>query len=182
VKTQIVDLKKGKTVVCDLFGDGPITFNHRVIPHPAKEPVTNSRRSPAPGSDYGRTLRGDGDPEDRCTSFNDFNKILRGIQIQAHDDPKPVPERRTQKTLPGCCAYQGEVFERQFYRSGTWAFANHYINKKILHCRVEDLFNHRVHAVYLIYEKNIASLECGNKGCNIPGFFQYRNGCCSYCR
>ncbi len=75
------------------------------------------------------------------------------------------------------CPDKGKLFEIQLDRAGARAFTNHYINEKILHCRIQDFFDDRVYPVDFIDKQDVAPFQRGEEGGNIPRLFQYRAGC-----
>ena len=90
--------------------------------------------------------------------------------------PKSVAQRRREQTRPGRGPHQGEFGEIDLHRAGTGAGADHEIELKILHRRIEDFLDRGVQPVDFVDEQHVAVFERGQLRGEIAAFGDHRAG------
>ena len=90
--------------------------------------------------------------------------------------PKTVAKRCREKPGPRRCANQSEFRKIQTDGSGRGTLADHDINRKILHCRIEYLLHLTVQTMNLIHKKDISLLKVIQNGRHLSGFLDCRSG------
>ncbi len=79
--------------------------------------------------------------------------------------------------LPRRGADEREARKVEPYRLGGGALAEHDVDREVLHSRVENLFHRAGQAVDLVDEEDVARLQVGEDGGEVPGSFQRRARC-----
>src|ERR1044072_3828551 len=89
---------------------------------------------------------------------DDFEVLLR-IEVQMKDDAEASAQRRRDE--PRACrrADQSELGQVEFDGARGRALPNHDVELIVLHRGVEDFFNLRLEAVYLVDEENFTLLQ-----------------------
>ena len=149
--------------------DAAVAVDLGVVAHAPQEPVDDARRGPpAPGDRHGG-LVGDLDPEDPRRAPDDGHEVLVGVEVEAVDGPEAIAQRAADP--PG--ARRGpddrEGPQGQAERARRGPLADHHVEGVVLHRRVEDLLDRPVEAVDLVDEEDVALVERGQDGGQVPG-------------
>ncbi|KQS81802.1 hypothetical protein ASG32_03385 [Methylobacterium sp. Leaf361] len=106
----------------------------------------------------------------------DSQKIALVRGVIADRDPEPVAQRRRQQPRSRRGADQRELRQLDLDRARRRALADDQVELVILHGRVEDLLDRRVEPVDLVDEQDVALLQVGELGGQIPGLGDHRPG------
>jgi hypothetical protein len=106
----------------------------------------------------------------------DQAQIGDGIELQPLHDAETVAQRSGQGAGAGGGADQGEG--RQVEADGTRRrpLADHDVELVVLHRRVQHFLHHRRQAVDLVDEQDVARLQIGQQGRQVPRPLQHRAG------
>src|SRR6185369_6125095 len=161
VEPHLIDFQELQRLLHDLFGDCPVRKNLGKIPDAAQQPVGNPRRTPAAAGQLQRCCIRDRDIEDTGRAPDNEGEFVIGIEFKPGDDPETVPERRRQQPCPGRCPDKGESGEIELDRPCAWPLTDDDVELKVLHGRVEYLFDRVGKPVDLIYEENVMRFDIG---------------------
>ena len=94
---------------------------------------------------------------------DDLLQFGDAVEIEADRDAEAVAQRRGQQPLAGGGADQGEFGQVDADRAGGRAFADHQVERAVLHRGVEDFLDRGGQAVDLVDEQDVAVLEIGQQ-------------------
>jgi len=172
----MVDAEHRQSAVGRLSVDTPVPPDRGEVPHPAEQPVCDPGCPAAPFCYLIRSIGGDRDLHDPGASLHDLREIGNFIEVEAEDEPEPVAERGAEQPDLRRGADEGELLQRELDRPCTRPLADHHVDAGVLHRRVEDLLDHRVEAMDLVDEENVAVGKGGQLGGEVAGPFQHRSG------
>ena len=161
IQTQQIHTKARERVVSNRFGDFPVAFNHRKIHHPAQKTSGDPGRAARAFCDLARAVRVRRDAQQARPARNDFIEFFNSVELQPGRDAKTVTQWRCQQAKTRGRTHERKGLQLDPHRAGRRPFANDQIKLKILHRRVEHLFDHRVHTVNFVDEKHIPCLKIG---------------------
>ena len=90
-------------------------------------------------------------------------QLLDGVEIEPDRDSEAVAQRRGQQPLARGRADQGETRQIDPNRARRRTFADHQVERAVLHRRIEHFLDRGVEAVDLVDEQDVAVLEVGEK-------------------
>ncbi len=105
---------------------------------------------------------------------DDALEILHPVELQSLHDAEAVAQRRGQKPGAGRRADQGEGRQVQLDRARRRPLADHDVELKILHRRIQHFLDDGREAVDLIDEEHIARLQVGEDRGEIAGTLEHR--------
>ena len=108
-------------------------------------------------------LAGGRSAEQAGGAADDLLKLLDRVEVEPDRDSEAVAQRRGQQALPGGRADQGEARQVDPDRARRGAFADHQVERAVLHRRVEHFLDRRIEAVDLVDEQDVAVLEVGEQ-------------------
>ena len=110
-----------------------------------------------------RAVGGQLDREQARGAADDLLELLDGVEVEPDRNPEAVAQRRRQQPLAGGRADQGEAGQVDAHRARRRAFADHQVERAVLHRRVEHFLDRRREAVDLVDEQDVAVLEVGQQ-------------------
>ena len=81
-----------------------------------------------------------------------------------------------EQTRAGRGAHQGERRQIELDRARARALADHQIELRVFHGRIQHFLDHGTQAVNLIDEQHVPRFEIGQQRCQITGPFEHRTG------
>ena len=157
------------SIVSDARGMGEVA-------HPAQQPAGDARRPARAPRDFARAVVGQIDAEQPRGAADDLLELLDGVEIEPDRNAEAVAQRRRQQPLPGGRADQGEARQVDPHRARRRSFADHQVERAVLHRRIEHLLDRRIEAVDLVDEQDVAVLEIGEQRGEIARLGDHRAG------
>ena len=103
------------------------------------------------------------DAEQARGAADDLLQFLDRVEIEPDRNPEPVAQRRGQQPLPRGRADQREARQIDPDRARRRPFADHQVERAILHRRIEHFLDRRIEPVDLVDEQDVAVLEVGQQ-------------------
>ena len=97
------------------------------------------------------------DAEDARAAPDDGADGVRVVEVEAVDGAEAVAQGRAEHGVAGRRADEGEARQRQAHAAGARPFADHEVEREVLHRRVEDLFDGAGQAVDLVDEEDVVA-------------------------
>ena len=155
VEPVLVHLEQLEARVRDLERDRAVGAHLRVVADAAQQPVDDARRAARPLGDLGRGGRVDRHVQDPRRAADDFLEVRRRVELEAVDDAEARAQRRGQQPGARRRADQREALQRHLHRPRARPLADDDVDLVVLERRVEDLLDHRRHAVNLVDEEDL---------------------------
>ncbi len=133
------------------------------VADPAQQPAGDARRAARAAGDLAGAVVGEVDAEQAGGAANDLLQLLDGVEIEADGNAEAVAQRRRQQSLPSRRTDQGEARQIDADRTRRRTFADHQVERAVLHRRIEHLLDRRIEAVDLVDEQDVAVLEIGQQ-------------------
>ena len=105
---------------------------------------------------------------------DDLLQLVRGVEPKALHQPEPGPHGRREQSEAGRRADQGEPLERHGDGLRVWALGDPHVHPEVLHGRIEELLQRRLHPVDLVDEQHVARAERGEQPDQVAGLLQHR--------
>ena len=102
-------------------------------------------------------------PKQPRSAANDLLQLLDRVEIQPNGNSEAVAQRRRQQALPRRRADEREARQIDPHRPRRRAFADHQVERAVLHRRIEHFLDRRIEAVDLVDEQDVAVLEIGQQ-------------------
>jgi hypothetical protein len=100
---------------------------------------------------------------------DDLLQLFHRVKAQPHRDAEPIAQRCCQQALASGGADQGEAGQVNPDRTGRRSFADHEVERPILHRGIKHLFDRRIQPVNLVDEQDVAILQVGEKSGKVAG-------------
>ena len=107
--------------------------------------------------------------QDSRRACHDLGELLDRVVIQAIRNSKAVAQRAGQHARAGRGRYQRELGDIQANRACRRTFADHDIERKVLHRGIQDLLDRTVETVDLVDKQHITRLQVGKDSCQVTG-------------
>src|SRR5579884_2459809 len=133
------------------------------IADPAKQAACNARSPAGSASDLARAVVGEVDPQQPRRAANDLLELLDRVEVEPYGYSEAVAQRRREQPLPGSRADQREARQLDPYRAGRWPFADHQVERPVLHRRIEHFLDRGIEAMDLVDEQDVAVLQIGQQ-------------------
>ena len=118
----------------------------------------------------------DRQPKDARGARDDALDVLDRVELEPLHDAEPVAQRRSQKPGTRRRADQRERRQVELDRARGRALADHDVELKVLHRRIEDFLDDRAQTMDLIDEQHVARLQIGQQCREIAGALQHGTG------
>ena len=141
IKTQFVNLKAFKRLLCYIKGDHTVKLDLRNIAHAAKQTVCNTRCTSRARGNLQGALAVYPDTEYSCRAGYDPAKLLRAVQLKTQQYAEAVTKRSSKLTRARSSAYKRKMRNIKSYRARRGTFSENYIKRKIFHSRIKYLLN-----------------------------------------
>ena len=124
--------------------------------------------SAAPSGDWSNYARGAAlvvgvDVEDSRGAGDDRPQVVRGIEVEPFDEAETVAQGPRDQAGPRRRTHEREGREVEPDRARRRPLAEHHVELKVLHRRIEHLFDHLGKAVDLVDEQDVAIAEVGQQ-------------------
>ncbi len=159
VEAQCVDLEPGQRFVGGVGRDGVRTRRVGEIADLPEQTTGDPRRASRAARDLLGAVRRHVDAEQPRRAAHDQLQLLDRVEVQPDRNPEAVAKRGSEETLPGRRADQGETRKVDLHRARRRAFADHEIERAVLHRGIEHLLDRGVEAMDLVDEQDVAVLE-----------------------
>ena len=116
-------------------------------------------------------------PQNPRRPRHDLDEVGLLVEIQAMHDAKARAQRRRQQPGARRRAHQRERLHRHFHRPRARALADHDVELEVLHRRIEDFLDHRIHAVDFVDEQDLARLQAREDARQIARALEHRARC-----
>ena len=163
VEPEAVDFEPVQRAVGRFRVDHVVARRMGEVAHPAKQSAGDARGAARAAGDFVRAVFGDVGAEQARGAADDLLQFGDAVEIEADRDSEAVAQRRGQQALAGGGADQGEFGKVDADRAGGRAFADHQVERPVLHRRIEDFLDRGSEAVNLVDEQDVAVLEIGQQ-------------------
>ena len=176
VEPERVDLQPVERLVGDLGVDRPGARSMGEVADPAEQAARNPRGAPRAAGDLVGAVVGQLDAEQAGGAADDLLEFLDRVEIEPNRDAEAVAKRRGQQPLPGGRADQREARQVDAHRARRRPFADHQVERPVLHRRVKHFLDRRSEPVDLVDEQDVAVLEVGEQGSEVARLGDHRAG------
>src|SRR6218665_140577 len=159
IKADRVNVVKLKRRI-DNLQIGPSTVHKSVVTHSTQKTVRNTRGASAPSRDFGNGIVLNVEWQPFCGAHEHLFELIRVVKLQVGGESEPVTQRVGQQTRAGSRTDESERCQLQRHGCRTRSFADHNVDPKILHRKVEHLLRGAGHPVNLINKQHLP----GDKG------------------
>src|SRR5450759_1485041 len=163
-----VDLQDPHRLVDRGQGHAAVAVDLRVVPDALEQPVHDARGRATASGDGRRGVVRDLEAEDRGGSVDDGAQVLFRVEVEAVDRPEAVAQRPADPTGTRGRAHDRERPQGEAQRACRRPLADHHVERAVLHGRVEDLLHRPVEPVDLVDEEDVALVEGGKDGGEVP--------------
>ena len=143
------------------------------IAHSAQQPIGDARSAARALRDPVRAIGLEIQLQDRGTANHDLRQFRGRIEFQTLHDAEAISQRRGEKPRSGRGANQGEGRQIELDRPRPGALADHQVELRVLHRRIQNFLDHRAQAMNLIHEQHVARLEVRQQSGQIARALQH---------
>ena len=133
------------------------------VAHAAQQAAGDARGAAAAAGDFVRAVVGDRGIEQLGGAADDLLELGDGVEIEPDRDAEAVAQRGGEQAGAGRRADERELGEVDADAARRRAFADHQVERAVLHRRVEDFLDRGGEAVDLVDEQHVAVLEVGEQ-------------------
>ena len=137
------------------------------IAHPPQQPAGDARRAARAAGNLMLAFAGGRRTQQAGGAADDLLEFLDRVEIEADRDAEAVAQGRGQQALPGGGADQGEARQVDAHRARRGPFADHQVERAVLHCRVEHFLDRRIQPVDFVDEQDVTVLEVGQESSKV---------------
>ena len=176
VKPQLVNLHFAERMVGNLIVYHALALDLGKVADALQDAVGDTRSAAAAPCDLDRAVVGDLDAQNGCRTADYLGELFGRIHLQPAIDAESVAKRRGQHTCLGRRAYQRELGQREAYALRGRALTDDKVERKVLHCRIQHLFDVAVEAVNLVDEQHVVLAEVGEDRRKVRRLFDCGTG------
>lgn len=151
--------------------DGSAALHVRKVSDSSDQSVGDSRGSPGTLRQTEGPLFIAGHAEQRSAPPNDLRQILRWIEVKTQGHPEALLQRFGEEPRPGGCPDESERLEVERDALSESSLTHHHVDAKVLNRRVKGLLDGSAHAVDLVDEEHVISVEPGQQAAEHPLVF-----------
>src|SRR5439155_22911341 len=169
VEALVVDLHHPHRLVDDLAIDAATAVDLGMVADPLEQAIDDARRAPATAGDLARGVLLDRDAEDAGRAVDDRGEVVLIVEVESVRRPEAIAQRPADPSCAGRGADDRERLEAEPEGPRRRTFADHHIERVVLHRRVEDLLHGPAQAVDLVDEQDVPLVERGEDRGEVAG-------------
>ena len=150
-------------------GDGAVGAHLGEVAHPAQQAQRDTRRAAAAAGDLGDAVGRDRHLQQAGGAAHDLLHRRQLVEVEAVDRAEAGAQRRGHQRQPGRRADQREARQLQADVARARPLADDDVERKVLHRRVEHLFDRPAQPVHLVDEEDVALAQVGQDRGQIAG-------------